>query len=80
MMWFYVSGILKPAPLAPPIDASLLVGFPAAQHYLGFDGHPSAVYVKTQTSQVNAVDHLLAAQDNPGDPQGCLPCPSPRPR
>jgi putative ABC transport system permease protein len=39
-MWFYVAGILRPAPLAPQIDASVLVGYPAAQHYLGFDGHP----------------------------------------
>ena len=42
-MWFYVAGILNPAVLAPDIDSSVLVGFPAAQHYLGFDGHPSTI-------------------------------------
>ena len=39
--WFYVQGILDPAVLAPEIDTSVLVGFPAAEAYLGFNGHPS---------------------------------------
>ena len=51
-MWFYVAGILRPAVLAPDIDASVLVGYPAAEKYLGFDGHPSTIYVKAATSQV----------------------------
>src|SRR6516164_2729754 len=38
--WFYVAGILRPAVLASEIDTSVLVGFPAAHTYLGFDGHP----------------------------------------
>jgi putative ABC transport system permease protein len=42
-----------------------LVGFPAAEHYLGFDGHPSTIYVRAQTSQVDAVDSVLAATANP---------------
>ena len=29
--WFYVTGILSPATLAPQIDSTVLVGFPAAQ-------------------------------------------------
>jgi putative ABC transport system permease protein len=41
--WFYLAGILKPAVLAAAIDTSVLVGYPAAQRYLGFDGHPSSV-------------------------------------
>jgi putative ABC transport system permease protein len=67
-MWFYVTGILKPAALTPEIDASVLVGYPAAEKYLRFDGHPSAVYVRAQDSQVTAVDNLLAAQANPENP------------
>ena len=67
-MWFYVAGILKPAVLAPEIDSSVLVGFPAAEKYLGFDGHPSTIYVRAETSQVNAVDNLLAATANPQNP------------
>jgi putative ABC transport system permease protein len=66
--WFYVVGILQPATLAPEIDSSILIGFPAAQKYLRFDGHPSAIYVRAQTSQVTTVDNLLAAEANPENP------------
>ena len=66
--WFYLAGILHPAVLAPEIDSAVLVGFPAAQKYLRFDGHPSTIYVRAATSQVNAVDSLLAAQANPANP------------
>jgi putative ABC transport system permease protein len=67
-VWCYVAGILNPAVLAPGVDSSVLVGFPAAQRYLGFDGHPSTIYVRAQTGQVNAVDNLLAATANPQNP------------
>lgn len=66
--WFYLVGILNPAALAPEIDASLLVGFPAAEKYLGFDGHPSTVYVRSATDQVPAVQSVLAATANPENP------------
>ncbi|MGD0559518.1 MAG: ABC transporter permease, partial [Streptosporangiaceae bacterium] len=33
-MWFYVTGILNSATLAPEIDSSVLIGFPAAEKYL----------------------------------------------
>jgi putative ABC transport system permease protein len=67
-MWFYVAGILRPAALAPEIDSSALVGFPAAARYLDFDGHPSEIYVRAHTSQVDAVDNVLAATANPEAP------------
>jgi putative ABC transport system permease protein len=66
--WFYVAGILKPTVLTPEIDSSVLVGFSAAEHYLGFDGHPTTIYVKSVTSQVNAVHGVLAATANPENP------------
>ncbi len=66
--WFYLAGILKPAVLAPEIDTSVLAGFPAAEHYLHFDGHPSVIYVRAETSQVTAVQSLLAATANPENP------------
>jgi putative ABC transport system permease protein len=66
--WFYLVGILNPAVLAPEIDAAVLVGFPLAQTYLGFDGHPSTVYVRSRTDQVNAVHGVLAATANPENP------------
>lgn len=67
-MWCYVAGILNPATLVPAIDSSVLVGFPAAERYLGFDGHPSTIYVRAVTSQVDAVDNVLAATANPENP------------
>ena len=66
--WFYVAGILKPAVLASAIDSSVLVGYPAAEKYLGFDGHPSTIYLRAQNDRVNAVDNLLAATANPENP------------
>jgi len=72
-MWFYVTGILRPAVLTPQIDSSVLVGYPAAAKYLGFDGHPSIVYVRAKDGHVNAVDSLLAAQANPENPQQVQP-------
>ncbi len=66
--WFYVAGILNPAILAPDIDTSVLVGYPAAETYLGSDGHPSTIYVRAQTDSVDAVQALLASTANPEAP------------
>src|SRR5207247_851289 len=43
-------------------------GVPAARKYLGFDGHPSQIYLRARTDQVNAVHSLLAATANPEYP------------
>ena len=67
-MWFYLAGILNSATLAPEIDSSVLVGFPAAKRYLGFDGHPTTIYVRSVTSQTAAVQTVLAATANPEAP------------
>ena len=66
--WFYLTGILRPAALASGIDTSVLVGYPAAERYLHFDGHPSTIYVRAATSAVTRVDNLLAATANPENP------------
>jgi putative ABC transport system permease protein len=66
--WFYLAGILRPVPLVPSIDSSVLVGFGAAQAYLGFDGHPSTVYLRADTSQVAAVQSVLAGTADPEAP------------
>ena len=76
-MWFYVGGILNPAVLAPEIDTSVLVGYPAAQRYLNYNtitngkqttGPPSTIYVRAHTSQVDAVQSVLGATANPENP------------
>jgi putative ABC transport system permease protein len=67
-MWFYLAGVLGSATLAPEIDSSVLVGFPAAERYLGFDGHPTTIYVRSATSQTAAVQSVLGATANPESP------------
>jgi putative ABC transport system permease protein len=66
--WFYLAGILNRAVLAPEIDSAVLIGYPAAQKYLAFDGHPSEIYLRAHTDQVNAVHNVLAATANPEHP------------
>ncbi|MGH9090706.1 MAG: ABC transporter permease, partial [Acidimicrobiales bacterium] len=61
-------GLLHPAVLAPEIDSSVLVGFGAAEKYLGLDGHPSTIYARARTDEVAAVDSVLAETANPENP------------
>jgi putative ABC transport system permease protein len=76
-VWFYVAGILAPAVLAPEIDSSVLVGYPAASRYLGYTsvengrptiGPPTMIYVRAQTRYVAAVDAVLGDTANPESP------------
>jgi putative ABC transport system permease protein len=69
-MWLYVTGILKPDVLSPDVDSSVLVGFPFAEQYLSFDGHPTMIYLKAAYGRVNAVYNLLGNQADPEDPSG----------
>jgi putative ABC transport system permease protein len=66
--WFYVAGILNPSVLAPELDSAVLIGFPAAERYLKFDGHPSTIYLRARTGEVAAVQSVLAATANPENP------------
>jgi putative ABC transport system permease protein len=66
--WFTVIGILDPIPLAPELDSAALIGWPAAESYLDFDGHPTTVYTRSADSAVEAVQGVLAATANPEAP------------
>jgi putative ABC transport system permease protein len=66
--WFTVVGILQPMQLAPEIDQSALVSFAAAGRLLGYDGHPSRIYLRADPDHVPAVFQLLASTANPEDP------------
>jgi putative ABC transport system permease protein len=75
--WFNVAGILEPSPLASEIDTSALVGYPAAQKYLGYvsiargeqtAGPPSTIYVRVATGHEASVQALLAPTANPEAP------------
>jgi putative ABC transport system permease protein len=66
--WFTVIGILDRTPLSPEIDRSALVGFPVAESVLGFDGHPTTIYVRTDPNQVTQTQAVLARTANPASP------------
>jgi putative ABC transport system permease protein len=67
--WFTVVGILDPFPLAPELDRSVLVGFEVATRLLGYDGHPSRIYVRADTDRTAAVALLLARSTDPEHPE-----------
>ena len=67
-MWFGVAGVLEAVPLAAELDTAVLVGWPAAQKYLGFDGHPTRIYTRSVEAQVEAVRAVLPRTTNPGTP------------
>jgi putative ABC transport system permease protein len=75
--WFYVAGILERAVLAPDIDTSVLVGYPAARRFLDYvsitggkaiAGPPTTIYIRAETSEVGAVQSVLAQTANPEAP------------
>ncbi|MBV1852086.1 ABC transporter permease [Catellatospora tritici] len=66
--WYTVLGILAPVPLATELDTAALVGLPAAERYLGYEGHPTTIYARTVESSVAAVRDVLAATANPEAP------------
>jgi putative ABC transport system permease protein len=75
--WFNVAGILNPSPIEPDIDVGALIGYPAAQTYLGYvsivdgqqkAGPPSTIYVRAATGHEAAVQALLAQTANPEAP------------
>jgi putative ABC transport system permease protein len=75
--WFTVAGVLESSPLEPDIDNSALIGYPAAQRYLGYaslvggkrnPGPPSSIYVRANTDRVAQVQALLAPTADPEAP------------
>jgi putative ABC transport system permease protein len=75
--WFNLAGILNPSPLVPDIDVSALIGYPAAQTYLGYvsivrgerkAGPPSTIYVRAATDHEAEVQSLLAQTADPEAP------------
>lgn len=66
--WFTVAGILRPFPFAPEIDRSALVSFTAATRLLGYDGHPSRIYLRADPDHVSDVFQILAPTASPADP------------
>jgi putative ABC transport system permease protein len=71
--WFTVVGILNPVQLVTQMDSMAFIGFPIAEQYFGFDGHPTELYLRTVPNQVNEVYAVLAATVNPADPSAVNP-------
>ncbi|GLW07905.1 ABC transporter permease [Microtetraspora sp. NBRC 13810] len=67
--WFTVLGVLAPLPLAPEIERSALMGFAAAEQYLGFDGHPTTIYERSADEAVEDVRAVLPGTVNPENPE-----------
>ena len=63
--WFDVVGVLRPLALAPELDRSVLIGFPAAETLLHANGSPVEIYVRTDPTNVTAVQSVLAATADP---------------
>ncbi|GAA1768489.1 ABC transporter permease [Luedemannella helvata] len=66
--WYAVVGILDPVELAPELDSAALIGWPAAQRYATFDGHPTTVYLRANEEQLGAVRSVLGRTANPRAP------------
>lgn len=66
--WFTVVGVLHPVPLAPELDSTALIGWPAAERYLDFDGHATTVYTRSDEPSIDAVRSVLGATANPEHP------------
>ncbi len=65
---FTVAGILNPVQLLAQLDSMAFIGFPVAEQYFGFDGHPTGIYLRAVPSQVTAVTAVLPATVDPADP------------
>jgi putative ABC transport system permease protein len=70
--WFTVVGIMRPVPnpveQQTQMDSMAFIGFPVAEQYFAFDGHPTELYVRAFSSQVSAVADVLQATVNPAAP------------
>ncbi len=67
--WFGVIGIMRPLPLAPELDRTALIGYPAAQRLLDATAAPVQIYVRANPARIAAVAAVLPATVEPAAPQ-----------
>ncbi|MEV0378726.1 ABC transporter permease [Nonomuraea sp. NPDC050643] len=65
---FTVVGVLEPVPLATELDSGVMIGWPVAEERLGFDGHPTILYTRSEEARLEAVRQVLAGTANPQAP------------
>jgi putative ABC transport system permease protein len=66
--WFTVTGILGNVPLQSPMNAMAFIGFPIAEQYFAFDGHPTELFVRADPAEVTAVAAVLPDTVDPASP------------
>jgi putative ABC transport system permease protein len=66
--WFAVVGILEPAPLAPEVGNTALIGYGAATTLFDTTTSPSTLFVRTRPERVEAVRKVLARSIKPDAP------------
>jgi putative ABC transport system permease protein len=66
--WFTIIGILDPVSLVPELDLAALIGWPAGERYLDFEGDITTLYVRTDPDAVETVREVLARTANPEQP------------
>ena len=70
--WFTVIGVLNPLPLAADLDRGAIIGYGAAQEFLGHDGNADVIYLRAYPEHVQDVRSVLAATVNPENPDEVL--------
>ncbi|MEM9563426.1 MAG: ABC transporter permease [Actinomycetota bacterium] len=66
--WFSVVGVLEPFPLAPDLDRGALIGQPVAEELFVEELNPSAIYLRTDPSQIDVVRGVLGSTVDPQSP------------
>ena len=66
--WFTVVGILEPVSLVPMLDLCALIGWPAGERYLDFEGDITTLYVRAEPTAIETVRELLPRTANPEQP------------
>ena len=67
--WFSVIGILRSLELAPDLDRSAFIGYPAAARMFGTERSATMVYVRAAEARVAETRELLGATANPQAPE-----------
>jgi putative ABC transport system permease protein len=66
--WFTVIGILHQVQLVTQMDSMAFIGFPIAEQYFAFDGHPTELFLRSAYTQVTSVAAVLPETVNPANP------------
>ena len=66
--WFTVVGILNPVQLVSQMDSMAFIGFPIAEQYFGFDGHPTELFLRSRVHPGQRRGRRAAPDREPAEP------------